>query len=92
MLYEKRWTHSQDETILLNETENCELVFEPFLRFLYTASVQLNLTNVIGKFGKKIHMCGHLCSLHGLGLEITLQFTIKVAKGFKSFLYIFTRF
>lgn len=49
LLYEERWNENNSHTITLNETEECESVFEPFLKFLYTASIELNLVNVIGE-------------------------------------------
>lgn len=48
MLYEERWADTQAQSIRLSETDDCRSVFEPFLKFLYTASVELSLANVIG--------------------------------------------
>ncbi|XP_067941972.1 BTB/POZ domain-containing protein 17-like [Watersipora subatra] len=48
MLYENRWNDCDSSLITLNETEECQAVFEPFLKFFYTATIELNLANVIG--------------------------------------------
>lgn len=50
MLYEERWSEGgPTQLVALNETDDCQQTFEPFLKFLYTASIELNLSNVIGK-------------------------------------------
>ena len=49
MLYEDRWCDPQSPMITLSETEECQSVFEPFLKFFYTATIELNLNNVIGR-------------------------------------------
>jgi len=48
MLYEKNWTQSSKEEIVLEETPNCQAVFDKFLRYLYTAEVSITASTAIG--------------------------------------------
>lgn len=48
MLYDKRWQQAGLPEIDLEETEECQRHFEPFLRFLYTAEVQICTDSAVG--------------------------------------------
>ena len=48
MLYESRWSQENMEEIELSETQECQTVFEKFLRFLYTAEVTITVETAVG--------------------------------------------
>jgi len=48
MLYEKNWTQSSKEEIVLEETPHCQAVFDKFLRYLYTAEVSITTATAVG--------------------------------------------
>ena len=48
MLYDKKWQHAGLPQIDLNESDECERCFEPFLKFLYTAEVQISTDSAVG--------------------------------------------
>ncbi|XP_076446270.1 BTB/POZ domain-containing protein 17-like isoform X2 [Babylonia areolata] len=48
MLYDKRWQQAGHPQIELEESEECQRHFEPFLKFLYTAEVQVSTESAVG--------------------------------------------
>lgn len=48
MLYEKPWSQNVREEIELNETAECQGVFDRFLRYLYTAEISISTDSAIG--------------------------------------------
>jgi len=48
MLYEKNWSQSSKEEIELEETPECQTVFDKFLRYLYTAEVSITTATAVG--------------------------------------------
>ncbi|KAJ8298019.1 hypothetical protein KUTeg_024550 [Tegillarca granosa] len=48
MLYEGRWSSRNMNEIELSETQECQVVFEKFLRFLYTAEILINVESAVG--------------------------------------------
>lgn len=57
MLYEDRWCDPNASEINLSETVECQAMFESFLKFFYTATIELNLNNVIGKYFVSYDCC-----------------------------------
>lgn len=48
MLYEKNWSHGMKAEIDLEETTECQNVFDKFLRYLYTAEVSISNSTAVG--------------------------------------------
>ena len=48
MLCEKNWSHGNKAEVELNETQECQLVFDKFLRYLYTAEVSISTSSAVG--------------------------------------------
>ncbi|KAL8621068.1 hypothetical protein ACOMHN_040593 [Nucella lapillus] len=48
MLYDKRWQQAGLHQIELEESEECQRHFKPFLKFLYTAEVQISTDSAVG--------------------------------------------
>ncbi|XP_012945065.1 BTB/POZ domain-containing protein 17 isoform X2 [Aplysia californica] len=48
MLYNKNWTQAGLPEIVLEETEECQKYFDTFLRFLYTAEVNISVDSAVG--------------------------------------------
>ena len=48
MLYSKEWTHSGMPEVQLNESSECETYFDRFLKFLYTAKVNISVDSAVG--------------------------------------------
>jgi len=48
MLYEKNWSQDSKEEIELEETMDCQAVFDKFLRYLYTAEVSITTSTAVG--------------------------------------------
>ncbi|XP_059147382.1 BTB/POZ domain-containing protein 17-like isoform X2 [Physella acuta] len=48
MLYNKNWSQAGLPEIILEETEECQKYFDTFLRFLYTAEVNINVESAVG--------------------------------------------
>ena len=48
MLYERAWAQSTKEEVELSESPECQMVFENFLRYLYTAEVSISITTAVG--------------------------------------------
>jgi len=48
MLYEKNWSQGSKEEIELEETPECQTVFDKFLRYLYTAEVSITTSTAVG--------------------------------------------
>lgn len=48
MLYDKRWQQAGLPEIELEESDECQRHFEAFLRFLYTAEVQIGIDSAVG--------------------------------------------
>ena len=48
MLYDKNWTQAGLPEIVLEETEECQKHFDTFLRFLYTAEVNISVDSAVG--------------------------------------------
>ncbi|KAK6975292.1 BTB/POZ domain-containing protein 17-like isoform X1 [Biomphalaria glabrata] len=48
MLYDKNWLQSGLPEIILEETEECQKYFDTFLRFLYTAEVNISVDSAVG--------------------------------------------
>jgi BTB/POZ domain-containing protein 17 len=42
MLYEKNWSQGSKDEIILEETPDCQQLFDKFLRYLYTAEVSIS--------------------------------------------------
>ncbi|CAG7717490.1 unnamed protein product [Allacma fusca] len=47
MLMNPNWSESQKNTVVLQESPDCALWFEDFLKYLYTGSLKLTLKNVL---------------------------------------------
>ncbi|KAK6975290.1 BTB/POZ domain-containing protein 17 [Biomphalaria glabrata] len=47
MLYDKNWIQSGLPEIILEETEECQKYFDTFLRFLYTAEVNISVDSAV---------------------------------------------
>ncbi len=48
MLYEKTWNEGEKNQIELSETAECQAVFDKFLRYLYTAEVNISTSTAVG--------------------------------------------
>lgn len=48
MLYEKNWSQGIKAEITLEETGDCQVVFDRFLRYLYTAEVSISSSTAVG--------------------------------------------
>ncbi|XP_014778075.1 galectin-3-binding protein B isoform X2 [Octopus bimaculoides] len=48
MLYESRWKEKSTASIDLNESAECQAVFNRFLRYLYTAEIKINPESAVG--------------------------------------------
>jgi hypothetical protein len=48
MLYDKNWTQAGLPEIVLEETDECQAYFDTFLRFLYTAEVNISVESAVG--------------------------------------------
>nr|KAG5701777.1 hypothetical protein BaRGS_000767 [Batillaria attramentaria] len=48
MLYDKRWQQAGLPEVDLEESEECQRHFEPFLKFLYTAEVLISADSAVG--------------------------------------------
>ncbi|KAK3604375.1 hypothetical protein CHS0354_028219 [Potamilus streckersoni] len=48
MLYDENWTQSKERTIVLKESEICQVVFDHFLKFFYTAEITVTLETAVG--------------------------------------------
>lgn len=48
MLYESCWTQSSMHVVELNESVECQQVFDRFLRYLYTAEIAINVESAVG--------------------------------------------
>ncbi|XP_060565080.1 BTB/POZ domain-containing protein 17-like [Ruditapes philippinarum] len=48
MLYGDGWTQSQNNELILTESEECQAVFDIFLRFMYTAEVTVSVETAVG--------------------------------------------
>ena len=48
MLYEKNWSQGSKEEVTLEETPECQAVFDRFLRYLYTAEVSITMSTAVG--------------------------------------------
>ncbi|XP_041356923.1 BTB/POZ domain-containing protein 17-like isoform X2 [Gigantopelta aegis] len=48
MLYNKEWTQAGMTEVQLNESTECELYFDRFLKFLYTAKVNISVDAAVG--------------------------------------------
>jgi len=48
MLYEKNWSHGSKAEIELEESPECQSVFDKFLRYLYTAEVSITTSTAVG--------------------------------------------
>ncbi|GAB1599517.1 galectin-3-binding protein B-like isoform X1 [Argonauta hians] len=48
MLYESRWKEKNTSSIDLNESAECQAVFNRFLRYLYTAEIKINPESAVG--------------------------------------------
>lgn len=48
MLYNKNWSQSGLPEIVLEETEECQKYFNTFLKFLYTAEVNISVESAVG--------------------------------------------
>lgn len=48
MLYEKNWSQSSKEEMELEESPECQAVFDKFLRYLYTAEVSITTSTSVG--------------------------------------------
>uniref|UniRef100_A0A2C9JYI0 BTB domain-containing protein n=1 Tax=Biomphalaria glabrata TaxID=6526 RepID=A0A2C9JYI0_BIOGL len=48
MLYDKNWLQSGLPEIILEETEECQKYFDIFLRFLYTAEINITADSAVG--------------------------------------------
>ncbi|XP_048243823.1 BTB/POZ domain-containing protein 17-like isoform X2 [Haliotis rufescens] len=48
MLYESRWTQPVKPEVELNESPECQQHFDRFLRFLYTAEVNISVDSAVG--------------------------------------------
>lgn len=48
MLYEKNWSHDMKIEVDLEETAECQAVFDKFLRYLYTAEVAIGDSTAVG--------------------------------------------
>lgn len=48
MLYNKNWTQAGLPEIELEETDECQKYFDTFLRFLYTAEVNISVDSAVG--------------------------------------------
>jgi len=48
MLYDHSWSQNVTEEIELTETDECQMVFDKFLKYLYTAEVSINIPSAIG--------------------------------------------
>lgn len=48
MLYEKNWSQGTKAEITLEETGDCQAVFDKFLRYLYTAEVSISSSTAVG--------------------------------------------
>lgn len=48
MLYGDGWTQGQDTDLILTESEECQAVFDVFLRFMYTAEVTVTVETAVG--------------------------------------------
>ncbi|CAG5115101.1 unnamed protein product [Candidula unifasciata] len=48
MLYNKNWTQAGLPEIELEETDECQAYFDTFLRFLYTAEVNISVESAVG--------------------------------------------
>ncbi|ELT88153.1 hypothetical protein CAPTEDRAFT_228846 [Capitella teleta] len=48
LLYENCWSEEKSKEITLSEAPECQAVFEPFLRYLYTAEVSISTDTAVG--------------------------------------------
>ncbi len=48
MLYEQPWSHNVKEEISLQEEPECQAIFDKFLRYLYTAEVNICVSTAVG--------------------------------------------
>ena len=48
MLYEKHWSRDTKDEVELDETVECQAVFDTFLRYLYTAEVSISTSSAVG--------------------------------------------
>lgn len=48
MLYNKNFTQAELPEIELEETDECQKYFDTFLRFLYTAEVNISVESAVG--------------------------------------------
>ena len=48
ILYEQQWVDAQKHELELNESSDCEAVFDKFLRYLYTAEISVNTMSAVG--------------------------------------------
>jgi hypothetical protein len=48
LLYENCWAEENSKEISLSETAECQGVFEPFLRYLYSAEVSISIETAVG--------------------------------------------
>ena len=48
MMYDKRYSHETHHEYELNESAECQHVFEQFLRFLYTAEIGITVETAVG--------------------------------------------
>ncbi|XP_045202761.2 BTB/POZ domain-containing protein 17-like [Mercenaria mercenaria] len=48
MLYGDGWTQGQDQELILTESDECQAVFDVFLRFMYTAEVTVTVDTAVG--------------------------------------------
>ena len=48
MLYGDGWVQGDETDLILNETEECQHVFDTFLKFMYTAEVAVSVDTAVG--------------------------------------------
>ncbi|KAH3843465.1 BTB/POZ domain-containing protein 17-like isoform X2 [Dreissena polymorpha] len=48
MLYDNRWSEGDETDLILTESEECQSVFELFLKFMYTAEVSISVDTAVG--------------------------------------------
>ncbi|XP_021371214.1 BTB/POZ domain-containing protein 17-like isoform X2 [Mizuhopecten yessoensis] len=48
MLYESRWSQENSSEFELSESIECQIVFDKFLRFLYTAEISIRVETAVG--------------------------------------------